>query len=257
MSEELKALNYDMVRQIVRSISDIAIFDGTLKEKQHRALTEICKIMNIQLFVKCYSHIGEGFTLQVLDTVSNLEGKFLDNYIQSTSLKGDHDPTYEKIVTAMSLQEGSSEILHSFRNDDLFTREEQDEHPFFQKYHKAAGIGSLVYSAKACENGHVASIVFMRPLGEADFSQEEKNLLHIVLNDVPFLYMDKVPEQADKIIDLTPRLNETLKFIIEGYSVAKIADLMCISESTVRGYIKELYKQFLVSSRHELTSIFK
>lgn len=91
-----KVVNYETVRKIVRSISDIAIFDGTLKEKQHRALTEICNIMNIQMFIKVHGHLGEDFSLQILDAVSNLEGKFLDNYIQSTSKKGDHDPSYEK-----------------------------------------------------------------------------------------------------------------------------------------------------------------
>lgn len=147
----------------------------------------------------------------------------------------------KKIMSQVLASDNPTENLFCYRNDDLFSKEVQETHPYFIKYHKEVGIGSLVYSVQPCENNHVAAIVFMRPANEPDFSEEEKSLLHIVLNDVPFLYMDKIPEQADKIIDLTPRLNETLKFIIEGYSVAKIADLMCISESTVRGYIKDLY----------------
>ncbi|MBL7002401.1 MAG: response regulator transcription factor [Gammaproteobacteria bacterium] len=53
---------------------------------------------------------------------------------------------------------------------------------------------------------------------------------------------------------LTNREQESLKYIVKGFSIKECAELMSISPHTVSGYIKDIYKKLHVSSRAEVTT---
>ena len=51
---------------------------------------------------------------------------------------------------------------------------------------------------------------------------------------------------------LSPRLQETLHFLLTGKSEKQIATELGLSKHTVHSYVKALYKHFGVTSRAEL-----
>jgi len=57
-----------------------------------------------------------------------------------------------------------------------------------------------------------------------------------------------------EIPQLTNREQESLKYIVKGFSIKECAELMSISPHTVAGYIKDIYKKLHVSSRAEVTT---
>ena len=59
------------------------------------------------------------------------------------------------------------------------------------------------------------------------------------------------PAQALPPPDLTDRETEVLRFIAKGMTQAETARLLGISQHTVSGYVKELYRKLNVSSRAE------
>jgi DNA-binding NarL/FixJ family response regulator len=58
--------------------------------------------------------------------------------------------------------------------------------------------------------------------------------------------------KAKRGAELSPRLRETLEFLLRGESEKQIAARMELSKHTVHEYVKALYKRFSVSTRAEL-----
>ncbi|NOX09956.1 MAG: response regulator transcription factor [Gammaproteobacteria bacterium] len=58
----------------------------------------------------------------------------------------------------------------------------------------------------------------------------------------------------EEIPRLTKREQESLRYIVKGFSIKECAEIMEISPHTVSGYIKDIYKKLQVSSRAEVTS---
>ena len=61
-------------------------------------------------------------------------------------------------------------------------------------------------------------------------------------------------EGTDVRPHLTQREQETLQYLVKGFSIRECADYMGISPHTVSGYVKDVYKKLHVSSRAEVTA---
>jgi DNA-binding CsgD family transcriptional regulator len=61
---------------------------------------------------------------------------------------------------------------------------------------------------------------------------------------------------AADAVGLSPRMRQTLQFLIEGDSERQISLKLKISPHTVHVYVKQLYKRYNASSRGELLSRF-
>lgn len=57
--------------------------------------------------------------------------------------------------------------------------------------------------------------------------------------------------------DLTEREKEILGYVVTGHTSSYIARTLFISESTVRGHIHHIYQKLGISSREEMTELFK
>ena len=60
----------------------------------------------------------------------------------------------------------------------------------------------------------------------------------------------------EKILKLSPRQRQVLSFLLAGYSLKEVAPKLELSEHTVGDYVKQIYKQFSVSSRAALLALF-
>lgn len=54
---------------------------------------------------------------------------------------------------------------------------------------------------------------------------------------------------------LTRRELQVLYFLAQGHTYSQIADLLALSCSTVKGYVKDIYVKLAVSSRHDAASL--
>jgi DNA-binding NarL/FixJ family response regulator len=61
---------------------------------------------------------------------------------------------------------------------------------------------------------------------------------------------EKTPRQS--IDEMAPRLSQTLELLLKGSSEKQVANQMKLSQHTVHGYVKALYRMYGVSSRAEL-----
>jgi DNA-binding NarL/FixJ family response regulator len=56
---------------------------------------------------------------------------------------------------------------------------------------------------------------------------------------------------------ISPREQEVIELILQGYSNTKIAETLFISLNTVKKHVRNIYPKFGVGSRYELIAFFK
>ena len=60
------------------------------------------------------------------------------------------------------------------------------------------------------------------------------------------------PRQDSPVASLTPRLQEVLRLIAQGYNNAAIAERLVLSERSVEGYVKSIYQELHLSGEPEI-----
>jgi len=55
------------------------------------------------------------------------------------------------------------------------------------------------------------------------------------------------PRQDSPVARLTPRLQEVLRLIAQGYNNAAIAERLVLSKRSVEGYVKSIYQELHLS----------
>lgn len=74
-------------------------------------------------------------------------------------------------------------------------------------------------------------------------------MVHIILSEVPWLHMNGWPEDMGvSIPNLSPRQRTVLNLLLDGLDRKQIASELGISENTVSGYTKDVYRHFSVNS---------
>ena len=123
---------------------------------------------------------------------------------------------------------------------------------------KKADIAPLLLSCHPLPDGSLSLIALYRKADDSLFTQREARIAHIVLSEVPWLHAQSWP-QAKRINaqPLSPRLRTTLNLLLEGLGRKQIGTHLGISENTVSGYIKQIYRSYKVHSQAELMNFFR
>jgi len=120
-----------------------------------------------------------------------------------------------------------------------------------------AGLGSVILSARVIDEGCLSFIGIYREHGGKAFTLRESLMAHVILTEVYWLHAIESPNRpVRREKDLTPRQRMTLSLLLEGLGRKQVADCLAISEHTVSGYIKELYRFYRVNSQAELMKHF-
>ncbi len=118
---------------------------------------------------------------------------------------------------------------------------------------EAAGIGTLLISIGPVPGVGTSVAGFYRNLGEADFTPRETRIMHIILTELPWLHQADLPHlPARGMVALTPRQRQVLNQLMQGHSRKAIATAFQLSENTIHGYVKGIFRQFGVRSQVEL-----
>lgn len=89
--------------------------------------------------------------------------------------------------------------------------------------------------------------------GDADFSSREKAMIRTTLQEIRPLVGGPLARFCDPSPGVLPkRVRQVLKCLLEGDSDKQIAARLGISQYTVNGYTKLIFKHFRVASRPEL-----
>ena len=96
-------------------------------------------------------------------------------------------------------------------------------------------------------------ITVFRALGERDFSPREQRLLNFFHAELgPLIGRALVSATEPSPVKLSPRLRQTLAYLLEGDSEKHVASHLGLSQATTHEYVTALYRHFGVQSRAQL-----
>ncbi len=118
-------------------------------------------------------------------------------------------------------------------------------------------IGPILISAYPLDQQSYSAVAFYRRLKAPLFCDRDKQLLHIMMQEVPWLHMTGWPEdRGAQVPTLYPQQRIILNLLLDGSSRKEITRHMKLSEHTVSGYVKDVFRHFGVNSQASLMKKF-
>lgn len=154
-----------------------------------------------------------------------------------------------------------------FRDTDMFPDEIRMQTRWYRDIYTKQGIHFALRCHLAFGGQLIGSIDLFRPKDDVDFSDKEVRILgilsrHISLKLDTLLQRESIVERDDKTVlkliaryGLTVREGEVVKEIISCRPDAEIADKLCISPSTLKKHIHNIYHKADVGSRSQLLAL--
>jgi DNA-binding CsgD family transcriptional regulator len=165
-----------------------------------------------------------------------------------------HGPNHPVVYETFKKMKGpiSSSIRTHQIDRDLWERSN------FQAMFVECGIGYNMVSLFELEGASTMNVIALhRQVGERDFNLRERNLLHLVHDELsrligPVLKVAGVTKPKR----LPPRVQQTLDYLLQGDSEKQVALRLGLSRATVHQYVTDLYRRFGVHTRAELLAKF-
>ena len=174
----------------------------------------------------------------------------------SRYLKAVEHPDMAFIASRFAEEIAKNKSHTTMRRQDIDLEQQTETSPVGALWDDA-DIGSLMLSAHPLDEDTVSIVGMYRRKNEPIFSKLERQLVHIVLSEVPWLHEMGWPEDRGvKVPRLYPKQRLVLNLLLDGMSRKKIADKLSLSENTIAGYAKDVYRHFGVNSHVELMRRF-
>ena len=247
MDTQNQTLSETDVRKIVNILGDLVATPGDFNQKRRWLMDQLCRLVAADAWLWCMANYQPD---QQLSHGGMLHGGFDDARL-AHFLEAIHHPAMESVSrhSALELQEKRCHITRTLKQLESPGARLMDSPagPLWRK----AGIGTLMLSFRPMPEGGATGVGLYRQLGAPDFSPRESLIVHIILSEIPWLHYQRFTDQ-DKVTRLYPRHRTVLNLLGDGWNRKKIAQHMGISENTVHGYVKEIFKHFGVHSQSEL-----
>src|SRR5262245_60277397 len=124
----------------------------------------------------------------------------------------------------------------------------------WNEYHRPVNIDDQLTSVFQISNDGTFSVIALpRGRGEREFSPREHRVLSFFHGELGRLVGRSLVSDTEPHPDeLSPRLRQTLVWLLEGDSEKQVASRLGLSEATTHQYVTALYRHFGVQSRAQL-----
>ena len=238
---------------MVRLLGDTAALPGGHSEKKRFLMDGLCRMINAEAWIwtlgtwgaegdaPAYAGIMHGgfdetrFVnfLKALEHPDN--ERICSGWIKSVTQEREH-------VTA-SLQDLDSEnIIANSGMRDLMD---------------VADISELLVSGYPVSTHSMSAIGLYRGEGHGEFSERDKKIAHLLIREIPWLHTSGWPhESCAEVPQLSPQQRVVLNLLLDGHGRKQISHQMELTENTIAGYIKDVYRHFQVNSHAQLMCKF-
>jgi DNA-binding CsgD family transcriptional regulator len=156
-----------------------------------------------------------------------------------------HGTAFNPVHAAIMAQPANLDEVVTYKQDDLFAESDWNRTPWISEYATPCRLAHFVGSARWVGPGRVEGMGFMREVGERPFSDEERDVVHVVHAASSRLFEDGGPH-------LAPRVRQTFEALLTGAADKDIAQRLGLGLHTVRQYVKIVFRTYGVKSRSEL-----
>lgn len=238
------------VRSLVRLVGEVAGMQGDIQTRRKLLMQRLCDLVDADTWMWT---ISTGFrrgdnpmTLGfITDGLEDTELTALLEYANQTDPPPIENP---RLVEALEPWKHITTRRSDILPDDVYYQSQQ-----FKHFIKKIGIDHYIFSLFPLERGVLSGIGLHRRIGRPDFTDREKLLTHIIVNEIDWLHRTDLPEDVGvEAPKLSPRKRIAFAYLLMGWPRKKIAEEMGLTINTVAGYQKDIYKHFGVSSHPEL-----
>lgn len=241
------------IRAMVRLIGEVAALPGDHAAKKRYLMDGLCHLINADAWIWTLACQYEADKPPVY--VGFMYGGF-SNERFPLYLKAVEHPA-SAAMTIPLINEMRERRVHITRTIEQIDRAGQ--FPLFEAAHlwQEADVGTLLISMRPLDERSASGIGVYRNLPARPFTARESRMAHIVLTEVPWLHQQGWPEDRGVTVPrLYPRQRLILNFLLQGRSRKDIAAHLELSENTVSGYTKQIYRHFGVNSHAALMRRF-
>ena len=238
---------------IVRLLGNTAAVEGSFSDKKRFLMNGLCELINADAWIWSLGTWG-GITKSPV-YVGIMHGGFDEERFAKLLQVIEH-PHNEKIV-APWIDEVTRQNRHS-----TYSLQDLDVAGLFSDSEVAdlmeqADIGELFVSGYPVDESSMSAIAVYRASGAVQFNARELKIAHLLFKEIPWLHSAGWSQQMTaKAPKLYPRQRVVLNLLLDGLGRKQIGSEMALTENTVAGYIKDIYKHFAVSSHAQLMSKF-
>ena len=122
----------------------------------------------------------------------------------------------------------------------------------------ATGLGPTILSGRYLDDTSLSIAAFYRNVDREPFSAREKQIIHLILSEIPWLHLTGWPkDRGSRALNLTPRQRTVLNLLLEGLGKKQIANHLDLSPHTIKDYIRIIYRHYGVGSQAELMNQYQ
>jgi len=238
---------------IVRLLGNTAAVEGEFAEKKRFLMNGLCGLIEADAWIWSLGTWGKPGDEPVY--VGIMHGG-LDEDRFAKLLKVIEHPHNEEIV-APWIEEVTIQRKHS-----TYSLADLDERGLYSDSEitdlmKHADIGELLVSGYPVDDSSMSAIAVYRGRDAAPFSARELKIAHLLFKEIPWLHAAGWSQEiTSKAPQLYPRQRVVLNLMLDGMGRKQIGHEMGLTQNTVAGYIKDIYRHFGVSSHAQLMSKF-
>lgn len=241
-----KTLGWERVRAVMKLLNERRELGvRTEAARQHVAdglLPIVGAAIGVIVFDRDYRPgTTNSVTRATLAGFDNASRRLFDEHrTMGTGINPFHQHQFERVLSSRG------EVLAA-RVADLMPKRVWYASPWVSEHAQRARFDHFVGTACLVEGPSVVEgIAFMRAKGDRPFSEEDRDLLHLVHLESGRLFDTTAPPM------LAPRVRETLGELVTGATDKEIASRLDLSTHTVRQYVKTLLRAYACTSRTQL-----
>ncbi len=240
-------------RAMVRLLCEVVAHPGDTSARKRHLMDGLCALIRADAWAWSLLRFEKGSNPR---QVVMLHGGFGEDRLAKWATAIEH-PDIQPVTGALV-----SEAVTARRS---FTRQSSEfvppawwdsDSPSFLLWQEA-NIRSFLLSAWPQRDGGFSGIGFYRNADRPDFTPRECRIAHILLSEIPWLHQAGLDDGDGRgLFRLPPRQRTTLNLLIQGWPRKKIATHLGVSENTVHGYAREVFRHFGVRSQAGLIARF-
>lgn len=240
------------VRRIVRLLGEAIVAPGEIHDKRRLLMDGLCELIGATAWVWCMCEFDPDKPPSFIGLIhSGFSEERFARYLEAMN-----HPAMLLVTqpSSIELQAKGTQLTRTLQQiDPEFRLENSPAMPFWEK----ANIGAIMTSVRPMPGGGNSGIGIYRDRGLPHFDERNAKIAHIILSEIPWLHFTAYPDQASQeITRLYPRHRTVLNLLGDGWNRKKIAGHLGISENTVHGYTKIIFKHFAVHTQAELIARF-
>jgi DNA-binding CsgD family transcriptional regulator len=244
------------LRAVVRLLGSATGLEGPIEQKRRHLCEGMAQLVDADGWIWTTSQVD---AKNAPSSVRHLYGGLSD--VQVTALLEEGYDTNNPSPANEPLAALVAEGKHFTRTRQQVVHDEEwydNDNVRAYRLNERIGIDNCMYSIVPQTPGAFCGVGFFRWAGRDPFDERQRRIAHIVTTEVAWLCDSDLPTRyVDIIPDLPPRLRTVLTLLVDGCTCEEIADILCLSPHTIKGYIKEVYATFDVHSQPKLMRLFR